>query len=289
MEIIKFIQSFSNPFLDHVFTLATMMGEDTFFILVFTVVFWCIDKKFGYKLGFACLSSIMLNMGLKECFKVPRPIGQPGIRSLRLETAGGYSFPSGHTQSTASLWTSIAVKFRRKYVSAAGIVLTLLVGVSRLYLGVHFPSDVIFGALFGVCWVFLANWIFDMAEEKGKRFAVLLFIIPAVVLPAIFNTSDCMKASGTIVGLTAGYLIESRYIRFDVKGPFIIQAVKYIIGIAGLIVIKVVLKQLLPQVPVSDFLRYMLIGLWAAAIAPWLFKAALGEKTAYSGNIAARR
>jgi membrane-associated phospholipid phosphatase len=97
-EVIKFVQSFSNPFLDRLFQYITMMGEEYFFVIALTLIYWCIDKRFGYKIGFAILGSTALNSGIKEIFKVPRPIGEDGIRSLRTETAGGYSFPSGHTR-----------------------------------------------------------------------------------------------------------------------------------------------------------------------------------------------
>lgn len=83
LEIIEFIQSFSSPFLDSFFQLVTMVGEEYFFILLFAVVFWCINKEFGYRLGFACLSFGLVSIGIKETLRVPRPVGIEGIRSLR--------------------------------------------------------------------------------------------------------------------------------------------------------------------------------------------------------------
>ncbi|HHV62157.1 MAG TPA: hypothetical protein GXX51_05910 [Firmicutes bacterium] len=120
-----------------------MIGEDNFFIIVFTITFWCLNKNFGYRLGFTYLSSAIVNVALKETFRIPRPIGRPGIRSLRLETAGDYSFPSGHAQATATLWTSIMIKVRKRW----------------LYLGVHTLADVTGGMIVGVCWVLICRYL----------------------------------------------------------------------------------------------------------------------------------
>src|SRR5690554_3781038 len=115
MELIYMIQTYSNNFLDTFFQIVTMMGEDTFFIIVVGIVFWTVNKRFAYQMAFVYLSSGLINWFIKEIFKVTRIIGMEGVRSLRVETAGGYSFPSGHTQSAASFWTLLMLKFKKRY------------------------------------------------------------------------------------------------------------------------------------------------------------------------------
>lgn len=279
MEVIRFIQSFSSPFLDAFFQGITMLGEDPFYVAVISYIFWCIDKRFGYRLGLALLSSITLNVSVKEIFRIPRPIGQPGIRSLRVETAGGYSFPSGHTQNAASFWAYMMLKYRKRWLTAFGALVILLVALSRVYLGVHTPVDVLGGMAFGVLWVLISNAMFDYVDRTGKYFYLLLFLTPVWVGLFFASSADYFKAAGIFSGFLAGYVVESRYIRYEVKAPLWKQIVKYGIGLAGLLVLMVLLKPLLPKGVISDFIRYFLMGLWVTVPAPWLFKRFLSPKT----------
>jgi len=95
MGIILFLQQFASPFLDGFFQLVTMLGEEYFYIFLTAFIFWCVDKRYGYKLSFAFLFSGVLNGATKSIVNASRPIGVEGIRSLRVETATGTSFPSG--------------------------------------------------------------------------------------------------------------------------------------------------------------------------------------------------
>lgn len=276
-EIIKFIQSFSNPFLDNLFQAITMMGEEYFFVIALTLIYWCVDKKFGYKLGFAILGSTALNAGIKEVFKVPRPIGEPGIRSLRVQTATGYSFPSGHTQGASTFWISLMLHVKKRFLYILGIVLILLVGISRLYLGVHRPVDVICGLLLALVWVLASNKMFDYAERSGRKQIFLAFIIPAVLVMFFIKNADYYKAVGMLLGFYAGYIIEPVYIGFDVKATLVQNILKMIIGVGGILIVRVLLKMVLPSSIISDFIRYMLMGLWATIAAPYIFKKAFNR------------
>jgi membrane-associated phospholipid phosphatase len=276
IEIIKFIQSFSNPFLDGFFELVTILGEDIFFILVVSVVFWCINKDFGYKIGFAYLVSGIINTSVKEIFKVPRPIGHPEVRSLRLETAPGYSFPSGHTQQNAVLWYSWMVEFKKRWLYILGIFFILLVGLSRLYLGVHTPLDVLGGIIIGLICIFLSNSLFEWAKREDNPLIFLIFIIPMLLGMYFFPTGTYYKAAGTITGFWLGYNIETKYIQYQVQAPLLKQIIKYILGLAGLLAIKTFVKMLLPEAIFSDFIRYTLLGLWLTVAAPLLFRYILG-------------
>lgn len=272
MEIIKFIQGFSNPFLDIVFQLITMVGEDTFFILVVATMYWCIDKEMGYKLAFVTITGTVVNISIKEIFKVPRPIGQPGIRSLRLKTAGGYSFPSGHTQSTSTLCTFFMLEFRRNWIYALGICMILLVALSRLYLGVHTPLDVAGGAIVGAVWVVIWDYIDKLSKKYDSKMVLLIVIIPALLGLAVFRTNDYYKAAGALLGLFAGYLIEPRYINFKVEAGLMKQAVKLAVGLAVAILLRLLLKIVFPEALLSDFIRYFILLIWITIAAPLMFK-----------------
>lgn len=273
MELIKFIQQFSNPFLDVLFQLVTMIGEDTFFILVTAIIYWCIDKELGYRLGFVTVTSACVNFGIKELLKIPRPIGEPGIRSLRVHTAEGYSFPSGHTQNTTTLWTFFMLLFRRRWFYAAGSIVILLVGISRLYLGVHTPYDVAGGMLIGSVWVFFWGYLVDRAAGKDNE--MKLFIVTTLIASVgmlFFREANYYKVTGTLTGLLLGYITEPRFINFDVRASIQVQVFKVTFGLIVLYVLRLFLKAVFPAILICDYLRYFILILWVTVIMPYLVK-----------------
>lgn len=274
LEIIKFIQSFSSPFLDKFFELATIFGEEYIYIFILGIIFWCIDKKYGYKLAFAFLFSSVINNFIKNVFKAPRPLNIDSIRHLSLETATGYSFPSGHTQNISSFFASIIKKYKKIGLYIVGIIFVFLVGVSRIYLGVHWPKDIIGGIFLGVLCVFLSDYIFDYVDNSRNKYILLLMITPVIIFMIIFNdSSDLFKAAGIYSSFYIGYIIEDKYIKFTVKEKIWKQIIKFTLGIAVVLILKTLLKTFLPNIILSDFIRYFIMGIWITVIAPVIFRA----------------
>lgn len=271
MEILQFFQKVQNPFLDHLFEYITMLGETNFYIIIMAIIFWCVNKKFGYKLGFAIISNGAFNVSLKEIFHIPRPIGVDGIRSLRTHTADGYSFPSGHTQGATAFWTAIMIQLKKKWMYVIGCSLIFLIGISRLYLGVHWPSDVIGAWILGVIWVFIANWIFDTVEKSGNFYLFFVIVIPALIGLFFFTDSNYFKLTGVLLSFIIGYYVDKKYINYKVKCSLWKQVIKVIFGVVVLLIIKGGLKVVLPDVLISDFIRYFLMGIWMLIGAPVVF------------------
>lgn len=145
LEILRNIQSIANPFLDILFQLITICGEQMVLVLIISIIYWVKDKKFGEYIAYAVLTSVLVNCVVKDIFKFKRPIGEEGIRTLREKTATGYSFPSGHTQGAGSFYGAMAIYIKKKVMYIIAIIMIILIGFSRLYLGVHYPKDVIVG------------------------------------------------------------------------------------------------------------------------------------------------
>ncbi|MCM1988411.1 phosphatase PAP2 family protein [Oceanirhabdus seepicola] len=272
MEIIKFLQTFSSPVLDNIFIVITLFGEEIFYTLILCIIFWCMDKKLGYKLGFSLFFSMTINGAVKELLNVKRPIGLEGITSLRVETATGMSFPSGHTQSTTTFWTSLMVNFKKRWLYIIGTIIIILVGISRLYLGVHWPSDVIGAIIIGVVCVFISNIIIEFTLEKNNYIPLIIIALVSVLGLLIFHSSDYIKIVGIMIGFILGMIIEQKWIKFDVKANLKQNIMKVLIGLLILVVIKVFFKTILPVGNLGDFIRYGLIGLWVIAGAPYCFK-----------------
>jgi hypothetical protein len=236
------------------------------------VIYWCIDKELGYKLGFVTLTSACVNFGIKEFLKVPRPIGEPGIRSLRLHTAAGYSFPSGHTQNTTTLWTFFMLYFKRSWLYIASISIILLVGISRLYLGVHTPTDVAGGMLIGAVWVLFWGYLYEKAlRHKDKRLLILAVVIATIGL-LVFKETNYYKVVGALTGLLLGYLIEPRFINFKERTSLPIQVLKVAFGMGTLYILRLVMKSTLPELLITDHLGHLVMLVWVTIIAPLVFK-----------------
>lgn len=272
LEMLKWIQSIRNPVLDYVFTSITILGEDYFAIAVLCFILWCVNKKSGYVIGFAYLTSWIFNYSLKEAFKVPRPfVLDKDIVPIRPETATGYSFPSGHTQGISALSIAIATAFRKKWLYAAGSILVILMAMSRMYLGVHTLLDVAVGAVAGMAWVFVANAIFDYIERTNRKALLLVMFVPIVIGMIFIQDNTYYKIAGTFTSFILGYLLDSRYIHYEAKNLIWKQIIKFIFGMTVLIAIKTLVKKALGETLASDYIRYLLMGFWITVIAPFLF------------------
>ncbi|MGK0465212.1 phosphatase PAP2 family protein [Clostridium sp.] len=272
LEIIKFIQSIASPFWDAFFQIVTMTGEEYFYIIAAAIVFWCISKDFGYKLGFAILTSTLINTALKDIINTTRPIGEVGVRSIRLQTATGQSFPSGHTQGATTFWVSAIIQKKKKWIYVVGIIMILLVGLSRLYLGLHYPVDVIGGIVIGIIWTIISNYIFDYAKATNKNWILMIIVIPMFVGMIFFRGKNYYTIAGTVLGFVIGYILETKYVQFEVRSTIKLQLIKLVFGLGILIAIKSILKEVLPISIYSDFFRYLVVGLWITVGAPSIFK-----------------
>ena len=145
MELLYWLESIRTPIGDTFFSLITHFGEETLFIIAGLLFFWCIDKMEGYFLLSVGLSGTVINQFLKLWFRIPRPwVKDPNftiVESARAE-ATGYSFPSGHTQSSVGIFGGLARWNKTLWLRGISIALCVLVPLSRLYLGVHTPLDV---------------------------------------------------------------------------------------------------------------------------------------------------
>jgi membrane-associated phospholipid phosphatase len=274
VNILTWVQSFKTPMLDNFFLVVTISAEEVFIIMVGTWLMWCQNKMLAQRYGLAFITSTVFNPTLKELFAVERPIGITGVESLRVETAPGYSFPSGHTQSAASFWFAASLGIRRKWVSILAVVMITLVAISRLYLGLHWFIDVIAGIIFGLIWVYMMDRLFSFCERKNNLNYLWLVLLPFVVAYLLFpHNKPLIVSFGASIGFLAGIQIERKYIHYQVTGVIWQNLIKFVFGIAVLVLIRLGLKPIMPFPEiVSDLLRYICTGLWISAGAPWLFQ-----------------
>ncbi|MDN3647808.1 phosphatase PAP2 family protein [Reinekea marina] len=274
LELLTWIQSFKTPILDAFFLVVTASAEEFFFIAAAAWFMWCQNKQLAQRVGFAFLTSTVFNPTLKELFAVERPIGAYGIESMRVETAPGYSFPSGHTQSATSFWFAAALGIKANWIRILAVVMISLVAFSRLYLGVHWFTDVIAGVFFGLLWVFAIDRFYSYCVKNNKLSLLWLVLLPFTIAYLLYPENKPLIVSfGASIGFLAGIQLEHRFIQFNVQGALWKKLVRFAIGLLILLLIKSGLKPILPfNEALNDLIRYTCIGLWITAGAPWLFQ-----------------
>ena len=288
MQLLSAIASIRSDMLNSVFSVITKLGEELIAILILCAIFWCIDKKLAYGIGISYFLSGLLVQGLKITFRIDRPWVQD--KSFKpvdsaIETATGYSFPSGHTQSSSALFGTLGFSLKKNYQRILCFLVVLLVGFSRMYLGVHTLLDV------GVSMVISLIMSYIMVNYYGKKenqkqivvplILCLIAVTTAVYALVLFSLNtisndyviDCLKAAGAGIGFASGMYIEKRFIVFSTKCRNIFQQIiKYILGIVGVLAVKEGLKLIIGTGPVVDTCRYILIGLFITAIYPYVIK-----------------
>ncbi len=280
LELIEFLQRLSgnaeHNFFDYVIYGITYFGDELFFILIGLILFWCVNKKFAFKFITVYLSSAALNEGLKALFKVPRPYeSRTGRVKSIFEKTGGYSFPSGHSQSISNISSQLIMRYGKKqrWLLIAGPVITVLVMFSRMYLGQHYLTDVLAGCALGLITALGLSVLFDLLKDKEEYIAFVAAPL-LIILCAFVQSKNIHVVGGTFTAVSIGYFIEKRFIKFDVQAKWQIQLVKVLFGLGIALGIKEGFKLFLPEdiQYLYTFLRYFLVGVWATVGAPLIFK-----------------
>lgn len=162
---------FSCSFLDWLMPIITRFGDGGVFWILVAALLLCLPKtrKIGLSMGLALLMGFVVgNLILKNLVARIRPYDLNPAVELLVERLKDYSFPSGHT--LASFEGAVVLLRRDKRLGIPAIVLAVLVAFSRLYLYVHYPTDVLAGVVLGTIFAILACIIIDKAYEKlGSR------------------------------------------------------------------------------------------------------------------------
>ena len=296
MELLYVLEGLRTPVGDAFFSLITHLGEETLFIVAGLLVFWCIDKWEGYYLLSVGLTGTVINQFLKLWFRIPRPwVKDPSftiVESARAE-ATGYSFPSGHTQSSVGVFGSAARWHRQKTVRLVCILLCVLVPLSRMYLGVHTPADVGVSVIVALALVFGLYPVIRKAADSPKTMRTLLACMVALAagylafvslypFPADVDVSNLSHGTknaytmlGCMLGVWAVYEVDSRWTRFDTEAPLPGQICKLALGLGLLLAIKIGAKAPLQALFTNDYLadglRYFLMVVFAGCVWPRTF------------------
>lgn len=284
MELLLWFQNISNNFLDILFKIFTLMGEEYFIMVIFCWIAWCGDKTFAHKTGFAFCFGMGVNQILKIIFCIRRPwVLDTRIKAspYALESATGYSFPSGHTQSGVTVFGCLAKRYGTLAFKIFCIVCAIGVGISRLYFRVHTPWDVAVSFAIGVLVIFATERIYKLCESHELATLIFGFVISvAMVIFAVTKSYpayhvpeyayDCVKIAGAIGGFITGWFLERKYVKYEANGNMWSKVLKTVIGIALLLVIRILFKTLPAEnYPLMYVQNFMLI-FWCVTIYPYI-------------------
>jgi len=294
MQFLYLLEKIRIPGLNELFLAITTLGEETAFLVIGLVIFWCIGKREGYYIMTVGLAGTVLSQLMKIICRIPRPWvidSNFTILEQAREAAGGYSFPSGHTQSAVGTFGSIAAFTKKRWVGAICVLLAVLVGFSRMYIGVHTPADVLVGAALSVILI-VGFYPIILGKNDRTYFGLLSLAVMSLAYLAYMeltafpadidahNYASAMKNAYTLLGCTAGFLIvypaEKRYINFSEKAVWWVQLVKVLLGLGIVLAVKEGLRSPLEALfaghLIARAVRYFLIVVVAGLIWPLTFR-----------------
>lgn len=292
LEIVKFVQSGANNFFDFILSMLTRFGEEIFFVSMFLILYWAVNKVYAFKFVFFYLISYLINGGIKSIVDRPRPWHASSDVINKLE-ASNSSFPSGHSQSISAISTFVVYDIYKsgkatkpiKYWSLGiAIAMCLIVGFSRIYLGQHYLTDVLAGLTLGFLVIFglkfIASKISPTIKSKFRCetvLSILGIVVSCLVAVLSFNNfglsaktlNKVLRYGGMIVGYAIGYTaseLVGNEPEISVWSKMIKVAVGFVVVFGLYILLSLVSANIMYR-----FLVYVICSIVATFVYPLIF------------------
>jgi membrane-associated phospholipid phosphatase len=304
ISLIQGLQTLS-PSLDGIMKFFTFLGRIEFYLLLIPFIYWTIDKRLGLRTLVVLIFVDTAGMAFKLIFHQARPYWIGGVKPLAEETS--YGIPSTHASDSLAVGGYLAYQAKRPWFWIVMVVVLFFIGLSRLFLGAHFPHDVVFGWLIGaiVLWAFMSSvdWMATWVASKtlsmqivvafGISIALILvglllrLLISGILDPASWSDyageartiSPFFTLSGALFGSIAGYALMHQYACFQISGTWGIRGLRYLLGIIGVLLIYFGLDVIFGLITHDEtilgyalrYLRYAAATFWMTWGAPSVF------------------
>lgn len=308
LSFLHTLRDASNSFLDFLFEAITFLGEQYVYIVIIILVYFSIDKRKAENIVYAIFTSALVNGVVKLFVRRPRPFSPEHanpVTPAREETATGYSFPSGHTQNSAVTYTSVALQFRKRWMYIAATILVVAIGFSRLWLGVHYPTDVLVGGILGVGVAFFASFLTSKFTKTFKSKMILFSSTALVFLPFTIYfyvkyklglasvgedelyvyyklNRDIIISYGLLLGALIAFVIEYKFVNFENTTNLRLRILRplfaLVFALGTYFGLNLIFKAINPYCVELDFLRYLLVPLVGIGLYPLITKNLLFKK-----------
>lgn len=283
-----------------------LFGKIEFYMLFITFLYWIVDARLGFRVFMVLMSTDIFGMAFKHLFRQPRPYWIGNVEHMgQIETS--YGIPSTHASGSLSVWAYLAYQMKKRWLWVLAIATILLISFSRMYLGVHFPHDILGGWILGLAVLFLfiryekrvSEWLSSRSDgyQIGLSFGIsLAFIVVGLIVRVIITpTSDSgawahlstearsltsyFTLAGAFFGAVAGYVMMQSRAHFQTGGFWVSKLLRYLVGIVGVLIAMYGLDALFGLITSDEtvlgyilrYIRYGTTTFWAMFGAPWVF------------------
>ena len=282
----------------------SFLGTEGFFFLVLPFFYWCVDPRLGTRIGVNLLLSASLNSMLKVLLHSPRPYWYSARVTPHVAEVA-FGAPSGHAQLAVSVWGTIALWYRRTWVTLVSLTIIFLIGFSRVYLGVHFGFDVVLGWIIGALLLWVVNRLWEPVASRARRMAVwsqvamafaaslgiiLLGALSILTLrgwvlppewlenairafpgqpPAPDQLDAVVTSAAVLFGLCSGLAWLNHQGGMDASGSSVQRVYRYLLGLAGVVILYLGLSLIFPSsdATLGQVFRFIRYGLLGSWIA----------------------
>jgi hypothetical protein len=304
IQFIQALQSLS-PTLDGLMKFFSFFGTIEFYLLLIPFLYWAISASLGFRVLLLLIGTDFLGIFFKQLLHQPRPYWVGDVQALAEETS--YGIPSTHASDSLAVWGYLAYRLNKAWLWVLTGLVALLIGVSRMYLGVHFPTDVLGGWVLSLVAIFLLVkgevWLSPFLKKQpaggligiGFLASMLMLLTSWLVGLLIASSPDpanwaqyatlaggnshYFTLAGSFFGMVTGYTLMKQYAPFEAKGSWVKRIARYLLGIAGVLVIYLGLDMLFGLIAADEtalglglrYIRYSMVTFWAMFGAPWVF------------------
>ena len=237
------------PFLKQFFSFLTIFGEPVAAVVVIGFMYWCIDKKNGIRTAICTLMAMISNVMIKNIFRRIRPYSvNKSIECLKVPESKydiydmakqGYSFPSGHATVSSAISTSLYRIKKSKKLLIGGSIMVLLISISRVALGVHYPTDVLAGICFGIVSVIITDRLMEILDKKKLYLLLLVYSCLGIFY---CKSNDYYSILGLMIGFTCGDLFDEKYVSFENTKNYLRMVIRTLVGGIIFVMITTLLK-----------------------------------------------
>lgn len=279
LDVVIAVQQFRTSWLDSFFIFISSLGNDFFYFLLMPLIFWCVEKNTGARLIIIFCFSNWVNSSVKTWLQQPRPFNlEPSVKVVNI---GGPGLPSGHAQGSLLVWGFLSKLFNNKSFYIFTAVFILVMALSRVYLGAHFPTDIFGGWILALGILIVYFLAQEKIESLFSKLNLLQLMLLSLFIPIFFALIAQVKYSvypmAVLSGFAAGYCLELKYVGFENSRSILNNILRYLIGLlsAGVISfgLKIVSDMLFADYYlVSLYIRFWITGFFVSFGAPWIFK-----------------